>query len=171
MAESETLTKNQALVLERLEAANSPLSAYELLDQLREEGIKAPLQIYRALEKLQAADLVHRLESLNSFVACAEPHCHAHEGWWRSRFVRIAAMSQSLLTRLYSLAWPNGPNSAILSLPKLVLKYVVFAPSAPKQCCAIYPTLFDNLKRIRDNFLIFHGAFCRYTGICIVALA
>ena len=80
MAESETLTKNQALVLERLEAANSPLSAYELLDQLREEGIKAPLQIYRALEKLQAADLVHRLESLNSFVACAEPHCHAHEG-------------------------------------------------------------------------------------------
>ena len=50
MAESETLTKNQALVLERLEAANSPLSAYELLDQLREEGIKAPLQIYRALE-------------------------------------------------------------------------------------------------------------------------
>ena len=78
MAESEKLTKNQALVLERLEAANSPLSAYELLDQLREEGIKAPLQIYRALEKLQAADLVHRLESLNAFVACSHQGCAGH---------------------------------------------------------------------------------------------
>ena len=80
MEAKQKLTKNQSLVLNRLALSDSPMSAYDLLDELRSEGLKAPLQIYRALEKLQEFDLVHRLESLNSFVACAEPHCHAHEG-------------------------------------------------------------------------------------------
>lgn len=76
MVDEPELTKNQTLVLDKLCAANGPMSAYDLLDELRDEGLKAPLQIYRALEKLQQVDLVHRLESMNSFVACAQPHCH-----------------------------------------------------------------------------------------------
>lgn len=76
MAETAELTRNQSLVLDRLSTAEGPMSAYDILDQLRAEGIKAPLQIYRALEKLQEKGLAHRLESLNAFVACAEPHCH-----------------------------------------------------------------------------------------------
>lgn len=80
MAHEQNLTKNQSLVFEKLSAADGPMSAYDLLDELREQGLKAPLQIYRALEKLQEVDLVHRLESMNSFVACAEPHCHAKTG-------------------------------------------------------------------------------------------
>ena len=72
------LTKNQALVFGALTRAQGPLSAYALLDQLREQGFRAPLQVYRALEKLQSAGLVHRLESLNAFVACAHPHDHDH---------------------------------------------------------------------------------------------
>lgn len=76
---TETLTRNQSLVLETLTRAAGPLSAYAVLDQLRAEGVRAPLQVYRALEKLQAAGLVHRLESLNAFVACA--HCDGdHKG-------------------------------------------------------------------------------------------
>jgi Fur family zinc uptake transcriptional regulator len=78
MAARQALTKNQACVLEKLEAAGAPLSAYTLLDQLREQGFRAPLQVYRALDTLVKAGLVHRLESLNSFVACAEPHDHSH---------------------------------------------------------------------------------------------
>jgi len=70
------LTRNQSLVLDRLAEAEGPLSAYTLLDLLRDQGIKAPLQIYRALDKLLEKGLAHRLESLNAFVACAEPHCH-----------------------------------------------------------------------------------------------
>ena len=46
------LTKNQTLVLKILEKANTPLSAYSLLDKLREHGFKAPPQVYRALDKL-----------------------------------------------------------------------------------------------------------------------
>ena len=73
-----SLTRNQLWVLEKLEAAGAPLSAYTLLDQLREKGFRAPLQVYRALDTLMKDGLVHRLESLNAFVACADPHDHAH---------------------------------------------------------------------------------------------
>jgi len=72
------LTRNQALVLATLAKAEAPLSAYTILDRLRDDGFRAPLQVYRALDKLLAAGLVHRIETLNAFVACAHPHCHAH---------------------------------------------------------------------------------------------
>lgn len=71
------LTRNQSLVLGALTSADGPLSAYTILDRLRDDGFRAPLQVYRALDKLLAAGLVHRLETLNAFVACAHPHCHA----------------------------------------------------------------------------------------------
>lgn len=78
MIHAHDLTKNQTLVLDVLSRTEGPLSAYSLLDQLREHGFRAPLQVYRALDKLIEFGLVHRLESLNSFVACAHPHDHAH---------------------------------------------------------------------------------------------
>jgi len=76
MSETGDLTRNQSLVLARLHHASGPMSAYDILDDLRVEGIKAPLQVYRALDKLLEKGLAHRLESMNAFVACAEPHCH-----------------------------------------------------------------------------------------------
>jgi len=72
------LTRNQALVLGELESSVAPLSAYTLLDRLRGDGLRAPLQIYRALDKLMEFGLVHRLESLNAFVACCRPEGEAH---------------------------------------------------------------------------------------------
>lgn len=71
---AQTLTKNQQLVLTALQQSSAPLSAYSLLDHLRGDGFRAPLQVYRALEKLIGFGLVHRLESLNSFVACTHSH-------------------------------------------------------------------------------------------------
>ncbi|HHZ10631.1 MAG TPA: transcriptional repressor [Rhizobiales bacterium] len=76
MTAREELTRNQLRVLEKLEAATGPLSAYTLLDQLREFGFRAPLQVYRALDTLMKAGFVHRLESLNAFVACSGDHDH-----------------------------------------------------------------------------------------------
>jgi Fur family transcriptional regulator, zinc uptake regulator len=78
MSAPQKLTRNQALVLDTLEKAGQPLSAYTILDRLRGEGLRAPLQVYRALDKLLEAGSVHRLESINSFVACAHPHPHDH---------------------------------------------------------------------------------------------
>lgn len=73
------LTKNQKLVRDRLAAASGPLTAYALLDDLRGEGFRAPLQVYRALDSLISSGLVHRLESLNAFVACTCAHSHGEE--------------------------------------------------------------------------------------------
>lgn len=72
------LTKNQNLVFDALVDAKTPLTAYSILDLLREHGFRAPLQVYRALEKLVELGVVHRLESLNAFVACQHPHCEGH---------------------------------------------------------------------------------------------
>jgi len=72
------LTRNQAMVLRALSDAEGPLSAYAILDLLREDGLRAPPQVYRALEKLVERGMVHRLESLNAFVACRHPACADH---------------------------------------------------------------------------------------------
>jgi len=74
MPDPETLTANQKAVLTRLRVAGRAMSAYEILDLVRSDGLRAPAQVYRALEKLTAAGLVHRLESLNAFIACVHDH-------------------------------------------------------------------------------------------------
>ena len=76
---AQNLTKNQSLVMNALSNAHAPLSAYMILDKLRDDGFRAPLQVYRALEKLVEYGLVHRLESINAFVACTCPHDHEHD--------------------------------------------------------------------------------------------
>lgn len=73
------LTRNQSLVFDTLSQTGGPLSAYSILDQLRDHGFRAPLQVYRALDKLVEFGMVHRLESLNAFVACRLPSCDDHE--------------------------------------------------------------------------------------------
>ena len=73
------LTRNQTLVYGALTGADAPLSAYTILDHLRDNGFRAPLQVYRALDKLVEFGMVHRLESLNAFVACRHPECDTCE--------------------------------------------------------------------------------------------
>ena len=67
---TETLTRNQTIVLEALAESGKPLTAYQILDseEARAAGLKAPPSVYRALDKLIAAGLVHRIEQLNAFV-------------------------------------------------------------------------------------------------------
>ncbi len=76
MSSQKMLTRNQFLVLDVLKEGEKPLSAYDILDRLRGEGLRAPLQIYRALSALIGRGHAHRLESLNAFVACAGKECH-----------------------------------------------------------------------------------------------
>ena len=68
------LTKNESLVWETLSGTEGPLKAYEILDQLKEKGVRAPMTVYRALEGLEEKGFIHKLEGLNSFVPCS------HEG-------------------------------------------------------------------------------------------
>lgn len=65
-------------VLEMIVEAPGGLKAYDLLDRLAEEHASArPPTVYRALEFLIDQGLVHRIESLNAYVACPCPE-HAH---------------------------------------------------------------------------------------------
>ena len=73
------LTKNQALVLEVLESHQNPLTAYMILERLNDSGLRAPPQVYRALDKLIDLGLIHKLESINSFIACQHRHCTSHQ--------------------------------------------------------------------------------------------
>ena len=69
------MTPNETLVYELLCDADTPLSAHGILDALRDQGVRAPLQVYRALNKLIERGAVHRIESVNGFVACSLAHC------------------------------------------------------------------------------------------------
>jgi Fur family zinc uptake transcriptional regulator len=64
------LTRNQSLVLEILRAEGRAMTAYQILEALSGKGFKAPPQVYRALDNLIEREEVHRIESLNAFVAC-----------------------------------------------------------------------------------------------------
>jgi Fur family zinc uptake transcriptional regulator len=74
MPRPNVITKNDETVLRVLEKARRPLSAYDILAALKSSTVKAPNQVYRALEKLARRGQVHRIEALNAFIACTHSH-------------------------------------------------------------------------------------------------
>jgi Fur family zinc uptake transcriptional regulator len=70
-------SEQDKMIVEALRGVGRPVSAYELIDRLREKATLAPQTVYRSLDRLIAEGQAHRLESLNAFVACRHP---AHEG-------------------------------------------------------------------------------------------
>jgi Fur family transcriptional regulator, zinc uptake regulator len=76
MERSRRRAANYQQVYRALRAAQAPMTAYEVLDAVRPHGISAPPTVYRALNGLIEEGLAHRLETINAFVACIEPHRH-----------------------------------------------------------------------------------------------
>jgi len=75
------LTPIRARVLGLIADGGKPMKAYDLLDQVREgegAGAAAPPTVYRALEFLLANGFIHKLESVNAFVACHHPSTAQH---------------------------------------------------------------------------------------------
>ncbi|MDH3915523.1 MAG: transcriptional repressor [Chromatiales bacterium] len=65
------LTRIRRRVLEIIWQGHEPVKAYDILDQLNQSGKRsAPPTVYRALDFLLEASLVHRIDSLNAFVGC-----------------------------------------------------------------------------------------------------
>jgi Fur family zinc uptake transcriptional regulator len=65
------------MIVEALRDVGRPVSAYELIEELRSKASLAPQTVYRSLDRLIADGQAHRLESLNAFVACRHA---SHEG-------------------------------------------------------------------------------------------
>ena len=75
MEKQQYLTKNQQIVLDFVEKSSEPLKAYSILFNVQKKGLKAPLQVYRALDKLVEIGKIHKVESRNAFVACKNSSC------------------------------------------------------------------------------------------------
>jgi Fur family zinc uptake transcriptional regulator len=74
------LTALRRQVLEFVWGRHGPVRAYDILDRLSAGGRRAaPPTVYRALEFLLDAGLIHRIESLNAYVGCGDPF-GAHGG-------------------------------------------------------------------------------------------
>lgn len=64
-------TKLRQDVFEEIAATHASIGAYEILAKLADKGTRlAPISIYRAIDALLEAGVIHRLESKNAFFAC-----------------------------------------------------------------------------------------------------
>ena len=75
MHKENNLTKNQQIIFDLIDKSPEPLKAYSILFNVQKKGIKAPLQVYRALDKLVEMGKIHKIESRNAFIACQNSSC------------------------------------------------------------------------------------------------
>ena len=69
------LTPLRAQVLGLVAAADRPVKAYDLLEQMKTAtGNAAPPTVYRALDFLLEQGFIHRLASINAYVGCHHPN-------------------------------------------------------------------------------------------------
>ena len=75
MQKQHNLSKNQKIIFDIIYNSSEPLKAYAILFNVQKKGIKAPLQVYRALDKLVELGKIHKIESRNAFIACQNSSC------------------------------------------------------------------------------------------------
>jgi Fur family transcriptional regulator, zinc uptake regulator len=69
------LTDLRLRVFTEIAASHHAVGAYDIIDRLGEKGVRlAPVSVYRAIEALTEAGVVHRLESANAYFACHASH-------------------------------------------------------------------------------------------------
>lgn len=71
------LTPGRAKVLALLRDSGRAMGAYELIEAMSAADARsvAPITVYRALDALIEARLIHRLASKNAYLACHGGHC------------------------------------------------------------------------------------------------
>jgi Fur family zinc uptake transcriptional regulator len=69
------LTPLRRRVLTELATAERPLGAYDVVERLGREKRIAPISVYRVLDVLIEAGLIHRIATRNTYLPCN----HAHE--------------------------------------------------------------------------------------------
>ena len=100
------LSRNQSEVLTCLRHAKEPMSAYAILDRVREAGISHPPTVYRALNDLMQRGMVHRLQSRSAFVACDHGGCDG----------KFAFAVCRLCERVVEIALSDADQAALLGL-------------------------------------------------------
>jgi Fur family zinc uptake transcriptional regulator len=68
-------------VFEEIAATNTSIGAYNILEKLATKGTRlAPISVYRAIDALMEAGVIHRLESKNAYFACRRLHHDFEKG-------------------------------------------------------------------------------------------
>ena len=114
-------------VLELLLQAHRAKGAYQILDQLREDGFKhQPPVAYRALDFLVARGFAHKIEKLNAFIACAHLGLHHSPAFLICR--RCASVAE---TRVDETRGPlsDVANSAGFVIEKAVIEAEGICPN------------------------------------------
>ena len=114
-------------VLELLLQAHRAMGAYQILDQLREDGFKhQPPVAYRALDFLVARGFAHKIEKLNAFIACAHLGLHHSPAFLICR--RCASVAE---TRVDETRGPlsDVANSAGFVIEKAVIEAEGICPN------------------------------------------
>jgi len=96
------MTEIRRRVLELIWESHRPVKAYELLERLSGEGrsVKPPT-VYRALDFLFENGLIHRIETLNAVIGCADP-AGEHSGYFLvcDRCETVTELASSAVDRL-----------------------------------------------------------------------
>lgn len=67
-------TKLREQVFALIWQSHKPITAYQLLDQIKDSDFSAtPPTVYRTLDFLLEQGLIHRINSLNAFIGCCHP--------------------------------------------------------------------------------------------------
>lgn len=104
------LTGQRRDVLEAVAENHTAVGAYDIIERLARRGERpAPITVYRALDFLLAAGLVHKVESRSAYVACARAHAHDGTG---------AGAAILVCERCASVAELDAPEAAAALLNK-----------------------------------------------------
>ena len=69
------LTAQRLAILKIIGSSHKATGAYDVLEVMAKQGQRAaPITVYRALDFLISVGLVHRISSLNAFIACHHNH-------------------------------------------------------------------------------------------------
>ena len=96
------LTPLRRRVLEIVWRQHKPIGAYEILAEIAKDRARAaPPTVYRALEFLQEAGLVHRVDSLNAFLGCDRPELpHTGQFLVCAQCRKVSEIQDPALTRV-----------------------------------------------------------------------
>lgn len=102
-------TELREQVFREIAAIRGSIGAYDILERLADKGTRlAPISVYRSIDALMDAGVIHRLESKNAYFACRR---HEHEVVGRPIFLaceecgNVAELpAQEIFDRLKELA-------------------------------------------------------------------
>lgn len=116
------LTPLRLRVLELVWQRHAPVGAYDLMARFTQSGRPAaPPTIYRALQFLQAAGVVHRIDSLNAYIGCDAPNMTHTEQFLVCRDChQVAELHDAAISRL--LARKAGESGFVADAQSIEIK-------------------------------------------------